>query len=507
KTLQMTACIVPEQDHCDASDMSNGEEPTPRSFSKPFKNRPSMNRPKLYPVHSSDTSRFPTLERLENSMLLSKNSKMIIEPVLFHGENSISNSIIANSKKGGSQSDAKSIHSTKSTSTIRKKRQVKKKNQSTPTEIFARNLSEAVSDFDGRIRWMTDMFTIPQMEEEVCTQHYYHRQPSIHLKHQVFFTCTKKKFIIFNKQKIKIASYKNDQDHSYFSDHHHQKFRRPGLRSTVSELPARGVKSFYLDSMSSKYEKKNISNKHLGHYQPHYRYSSSGEEDEENAPLLYYSSSSRLKTRYFINNKPCWCTCIGILFVLCTLVAVMVLASPLEFVEVTSISNVLATQKQLIFDIHVRAKNSNNWNIQMSHSAFSVFAASHYVPISVVMGNETETRDITTKYIGTVNRLVDPLTFKSAFYFRSKTSNSTSQIQIKNPGETGGDMTGNERWSLLIRYPYELTIRGVLKYQLFPSFISSKVYSARVCKIVEIDPASGVIKEVPLPEQSICDES
>ncbi|KAI7880272.1 uncharacterized protein EV154DRAFT_524046 [Mucor mucedo] len=487
----MTACIVPEQDHCDVSDMSNGEEPTPRSFSKPFKNRPSMNRPKLYPVHSSDTSRFPTLERLENSMLLSKNSKMIIEPVLFHGENSISNSIIANSKKGGSQSDAKSIHSTKSTSTIRKKRQVKKKNLSTPTEIFARNLSEAVSDFDDSL---DDGYVYNTANGGGGLYPALLSPPAINS----FETS---------------ASCKNDQDHSYFSDHHHQKFRRPGLRSTVSELPARGVKSFYLDSMSSKYEKKNISNKHLGHYQPHYRYSSSGEEDEENAPLLYYSSSSRLKTRYFINNKPCWCTCIGILFVLCTLVAVMVLASPLEFVEVTSISNVLATQKQLIFDIHVRAKNSNNWNIQMSHSAFSVFAASHYVPISVVMGNETETRDITTsantrqEYIGTVNRLVDPLTFKSAFYFRSKTSNSTSQIQIKNPGETGGDMTGNERWSLLIRYPYELTIRGVLKYQLFPSFISSKVYSARVCKIVEIDPSSGVIKEVPLPEQSICDES
>lgn len=60
--------------------------------------------------------------------------------------------------------------------------------------------------------------------------------------------------------------------------------------------------------------------------------------------------------------------------------------------------------------------------------------------------------------------------------------------------------------SLLIRYPYELTLRGVLKYQLFP-YISSKTYSARVCKIMQIDPATGSIEEVPLPEQSICDET
>lgn len=60
--------------------------------------------------------------------------------------------------------------------------------------------------------------------------------------------------------------------------------------------------------------------------------------------------------------------------------------------------------------------------------------------------------------------------------------------------------------SLLIRYPYELTLRGVLKYQLFP-YINSKTYSARVCKIMQIDPATGSIEEVPLPEQSICDEA
>lgn len=43
-------------------------------------------RPKLHTMHSSDTSRFPTLERLENSMMFSKNSKITIEPVTFPGD-------------------------------------------------------------------------------------------------------------------------------------------------------------------------------------------------------------------------------------------------------------------------------------------------------------------------------------------------------------------------------------------------------------------------------------
>lgn len=39
-------------------------------------------------------------------------------------------------------------------------------------------------------------------------------------------------------------------------------------------------------------------------------------------------------------------------------------------------------------------RNSNNWNIQLSHSAFSVFAASHFVP--TIMGNDNKTGDITS---------------------------------------------------------------------------------------------------------------
>lgn len=55
---------------------------------------------------------------------------------------------------------------------------------------------------------------------------------------------------------------------------------------------------------------------------------------------------------------------------------------------------------------------------------------------------------VDVEYIGTVTRLVDPLIFEPSpiFYFQSKTSDATSQIQIKNPGETKGDISGNERW-------------------------------------------------------------
>lgn len=63
------------------------------------------------------------------------------------------------------------------------------------------------------------------------------------------------------------------------------------------------------------------------------------------------------------------------------------------------------------------------------------------------------------------------------------------------------------RRSLLIRYPYELTLRGVLKYRIFPAMFNSKVFSARICKVIQVDPATGTVDEIPLSEQTACDDS
>lgn len=62
--------------------------------------------------------------------------------------------------------------------------------------------------------------------------------------------------------------------------------------------------------------------------------------------------------------------------------------------------------------------------------------------------------------------------------------------------------------SLLIRYPYELTVRGVLKYQLSPYLpYLTQLHSARVCKMARIDPATGKISDGDRnPAKSICDD-
>lgn len=112
------------------------------------------------------------------------------------------------------------------------------------------------------------------------------------------------------------------------------------------------------------------------------------------------------------------------------------------------------------------------------------------------------------EFLGTIYHLEDPLIYQSAGLFHPVLSTATSQIQIRNPGSTKDDNSGNERWSLLIRYPYELTVRGVLKYQILPYLPTlTQLHSVRVCKMSRIDPATGKISDdVTIPKKSICDD-
>ncbi|KAI8090203.1 uncharacterized protein B0P05DRAFT_529778 [Gilbertella persicaria] len=458
----------------------------------------SASRPKLHTKHSSDTYRLPTLERLENAAGLSRNAKITVEPVSF-AENSASNM----TKGTGSQSDVKSVRSFNGSINNSKKKHIKhkkKSHHSTPTEVFAKNLSEAVLDVD-----------------DSCDGYVYHTPYKLYppLSPPISpFDLTA------NSNRLSTSC--NDDSGSYFSDCHRQKPRRPGLRSAVSELPAGGtIKPYYFDLLAIKLEKHGL---HRGF---RYRCSSSEDEDndEESTPLLYYSGKKDVhrntrsllwkkesrSRRSKLKSRTCfwWLTTVSLsCFVLCFIM--ILLASPLHSVEIFSVGNVLGTQKQLMIDLYVRARNSNSWNIQVSHAAISLFAASHYVPtIAQGTGNTTAHEKTNNKqeYLGTLNKLDDPLIFEASplFYFNSKLSTPASHIQIKNPGEAKDDVSGNERWSLLIRYPYELTLRGVLRYQLFP-FFHTKTYSARVCKVVHVNPATGAVGEAPLPEQSICDE-
>ncbi|CAO3688061.1 unnamed protein product [Rhizopus stolonifer] len=267
--------------------------------------------------------------------------------------------------------------------------------------------------------------------------------------------------------------------------------RRPVLRSMVSDIPPS------IQEINSK----KVGPLYNTFYYPHIH--QSGDEG--------YTCRRRKKSTNHTKNNRSWISC---LYILCAIVLtfcvtwilVAICASPLSDVEVIGISNVLGTQKELMFNLHVRARNSNWWTITMTTTSFSVFASSHYVPTS--LENMTYFGADPAEFLGTIYHLEDPLIYPSGSLFNSTDSIATSQIRIKSPGSTKDDNSGNERWSLLIRYPYELTVRGVLKYQMIPFPLSiSQLHTVRVCKMAAVDPSTGQISDdTAIPEKSICDD-
>lgn len=95
----------------------------------------------------------------------------------------------------------------------------------------------------------------------------------------------------------------------------------------------------------------------------------------------------------------------------------------------------------------------------MTNTAFSVFASSHYVPTTFLAASNATTSSIISngtffdtlgadpaEFLGTIYHLEDPLIFQSGGLFQSVVSTATSQIQIKDPGATKDDSSGNARW-------------------------------------------------------------
>ncbi|CEG66175.1 hypothetical protein RMATCC62417_02803 [Rhizopus microsporus] len=433
-------------------------------------------------VHSNEDKRpaMPTLKKSisRNSILLttkpSKDSKLIVENAVFPEQQAppLTNGISA------------------SESTRSIKRKFKKANISSsfmnPTDIFAQNLSDAVMDAedsdDLEVYVYRDKPKHNHWNNELDHHYYYPYYQHTHPQQPYYYYSSTDT----DGCESSSAAYKEKLPS-----------RRPVLRSTVSEIPT-SIKDT------------NSARKIRPLYNTFYYNSHINQSGDEEYTLRH--ARRRKPTNNHTKRKNKWLSYLyvflGILFTICfTWLIIVMCASPLNDVEVVGISNVLGTQKELIFNLHVRARNSNWWTITMTTAAFSVFASSHYVP-TALDNNVTYLGADPAEFLGTIYHLEDPLIYQSGTLFNATVSVATSQIQIKNPGATKDDMSGNERWSLLIRYPYELTVRGVLKYQILPFIPSlSQLHSVRVCKMARVDPSTGQISDnIPIPEKSICDD-
>lgn len=120
-------------------------------------------------------------------------------------------------------------------------------------------------------------------------------------------------------------------------------------------------------------------------------------------------------------------------------------AEPL--VELTvDIGRVLATDKELIFDLKVQAKNRNWWTIHVADADISIFAFSQIVPSVIMTNNPADVPHVEgvdpAEYLGSLVHFDEPLSIQSSLFNEAPTE-AISQIRIKSPG---ADTSGNERW-------------------------------------------------------------
>lgn len=165
---------------------------------------------------------------------------------------------------------------------------------------------------------------------------------------------------------------------------------------------------------------------------------------------------------------------------------------PLTDVSITGISDILAADTELIFNIHVKGRNYGLWNIEIVRSDLTVFAT----PINSVPGgipggpgshwddakDSEPISEVTPSELGSILLFDEPLVFAAGFNKTGVVSEPSGQVRLRNPG---GE-EGQERWSYIVRRQYDLTIRGFFKYSL--PFSKDRV--VRVCYVKRVDGGS-----------------
>jgi hypothetical protein len=196
---------------------------------------------------------------------------------------------------------------------------------------------------------------------------------------------------------------------------------------------------------------------------------------------------------------------------------------PLQDVKIYRIHNVLASEQELMFDLLVGATNPNTLAISIGAMDVNVFAKSRHVGVGHVEpapstrqrrrgqtppdynpnpsqdsdghwlnpddphhDSDSET-DAQTMLLGRIFNFDQALLFPAS-PLTSSEHKASGQLRLTKPGNKT-EAGGSARWEEVIQYPFELIVRGVLKYQL-P--ISARLQSAAVGAKVMVHPEEGL---------------
>ncbi|KAJ2909220.1 Vacuolar inheritance and morphology protein [Coemansia aciculifera] len=253
-----------------------------------------------------------------------------------------------------------------------------------------------------------------------------------------------------------------------------------GMTSEESDMdgePA-GLRSTYSNQYSRRNSRRLQSNVYYG----------SSEENPETTPLFRrHQSQQRKRTTTVAQALRALLYSILLLTALFVVVALFNFTSaPLVDVEAIRVSNILATEKELLFILHIQSTNPNIREVLIERAEIGVFAAAAIanntttVVGNALMANETEPAIL----LGNVYELSDPMRFAPGSLRKPATDLKTTQISIHHPGASlgggaGGDDDENSdaaKWRRLLKGPYDLTVRGTLQYTLW-----QRNYAARIC--------------------------
>ncbi|CAO3594797.1 unnamed protein product [Absidia cylindrospora] len=279
---------------------------------------------------------------------------------------------------------------------------------------------------------------------------------------------------------------------------------RPKLRNYVMD-PHSSKKDYaatkYQDSAPWRSSRRNQSRRYL----PTYQQVTDGYASDDESEALLWNEDRQKRNGHRCPSLWTLFGSIFLLFLLCFMLLLYGGSKPLQDVSI-SMGRVLASDKELIFDLHVTAYNPNGWTVHVAEGDISVFAFSRIVPL--LTGDAYSRLNQTTpesfysgadpaEYLGSFYHFDEPLAFSSSI-LSSQPSQAVSQIRIKSPGD---DQGGNERWSRIIRYSYGLLARGVLSYHPLglPGVHSQTV---AICNVAEVDPTTGIVSGDP--DQGYC---
>lgn len=183
----------------------------------------------------------------------------------------------------------------------------------------------------------------------------------------------------------------------------------------------------------------------------------------------------------------------------------------LSNVSIVSIDNAVVSQDELVFSIVVEAYNPGWFTVNIENVELDIFAKSGYLSDAY---NRMEVEGVETVLLGSVYELELALEFEGGF-FKKDPIQQRGEIKLVGPGknltgvasvaqeetvpldadlliESGSnnssDPDNSKKWEAISKNPFDLILRGVLKYDM-PMTKNTK--SVVVNKVAYVDPTVG----------------